>query len=116
MNILLDLKPDVNCWNNFALSWVDRVTTGTKTFISVILNLALPVELVIKQVDYPAKKILTSQLVNRISRVLQKLLKYCNGTIILTSYVLPPAGVFTVIFTLDLKDSEFAKLSFGSSL
>ena len=53
---------------------------------------------------------------NSISRVLQKLLKYFNGTIILTSFVLPLAGVFPVIFSLDLNDLEFAKLSFGSSL
>ena len=61
------------------------------------------------------KKRLTSQLINGISRVLQKLFKYFNGTIILTSFVLPPAGVFPVIFTLDLNDSEFTKLSIGSS-
>ena len=59
---------------------------------------------------------LTSQLVNGISRVLQKLFKYFNGTIISTSFSLPAAGVFPVIFILDLNDSESAKLSFGSSL
>ena len=32
------LKPDFNCSNNFALSFVDKVTTGTYKFISVILN------------------------------------------------------------------------------
>ena len=48
------------------------------------------------------KKRLTSQLINGISRFLQKLLKYFNGTIILTSFVLPPAGVLPVIFTLVL--------------
>ena len=45
------------------------------------------------------------QLIKGISRVLQKLLKNFNGTIILISSVLPPAGVFTVIFNLDLNDS-----------
>ena len=59
---------------------------------------------------------LTSQLVNGISRVLQELLKYFNGTIISTSFVLPSAGVFPVIFILDLNDSEPVKLPFGSSL
>ena len=49
---------------------------------------------------------LTSQLINDISRVLQKLLKYFNGTIISTSFVLPAAGVFPVIFILDLNDSD----------
>ena len=32
------LNPDFNCCNNFALSWVDKVTTGTKRFASVISN------------------------------------------------------------------------------
>ena len=43
------------------------------------------------------------------------MIKYFNGAIILTSFVLPPAGVLPVIFTLDLNDSESAKLSFGPS-
>ena len=59
------------------------------------------------------KKILTSHFINGISRVLQKLLNCFDGTIILTHFVLPAAGVFPVIFTLDLNDSVFAKLSFG---
>ena len=105
--------PDFNCWSNFALSWVDRVTTGTKIFVSVIVNLPSPVELVIIQADDYVKKRLTSPLINGISRVLQK---YFNGTFILTSFVLPSTGVLPVIFTLDLNDLESAKLSFGSSL
>ena len=44
------------------------------------------------------------------------LLNYFNDTIVSTSFVLPLLGVFPVIFTLDLNDSETAKLSFGSSL
>ena len=59
------------------------------------------------------KERLTSHFINGISRVLQKLLKCFDGIIILTSFVLPAAGVFPVIFALDLNDSEFAKLSFG---
>ena len=59
---------------------------------------------------------LTSQLINGISRVLQKLLKYFNGTIISASLALPLARVFPVIFTLNSNDSESAKLLFGSSL
>ena len=45
--------------------------------------------------------------------MLQKLLKYFNGTIILTSFALSPAGVLPVIFNLDLNDS--AKLLLDSS-
>ena len=48
---------------------------------------------------------LISQLINGISRVLEKLLKYFNVTIISTSFVLPSARVFSVIFVLDLNDS-----------
>ena len=59
---------------------------------------------------------LTSQLINRISRVLQKLLKYFNATIVSTFFVFPSSGVFPVIFILDLNGSESAKLSLGSSL
>ena len=59
---------------------------------------------------------LNSQLINGISRVLQKLLKYFNSTINSTSFVLPLAGVFPVVFILDLNDSETVKLSFDSSL
>ena len=48
-----------------------------------------------------------SQLISGISRVLQKLLKYFDGTAISTSLVLPAAGVLPAILTLDLNDSEF---------
>ena len=34
------LKPDFSCCNNFALSCVDKVTTGTYNFVSVIANVA----------------------------------------------------------------------------
>ena len=54
---------------------------------------------------------LTSQLINSISRVLQKLLKYFNSTIISTSFVLPAAGVFPGFFILDLNDSDCVMLS-----
>ena len=84
--------------------------------MSVIVNFPSPVEFVITQVDDHLKNRLTSQLINGISRVLQKLLKYFNGNIISTSFVLPPSGVFPVIFTLDVHDSEFSKSLFGSSL
>ena len=56
----------------------------------------------------------TSQLISGISRVLQKLLEYFNGTIISTSFELPLLGVFPVIFTLNLNDLESAMLSLGS--
>ena len=84
--------------------------------ISFLSNFPTPVELAITQLDEHVKVRLTSQLNNGISRVLQNLLKYFNGYIISTSFVLPAAGVFRGIFILDLNDSEFAKVPFGSSL
>ena len=59
---------------------------------------------------------LISQLIKGISRVPQKLLKYFNGTAILTSFLLLASGNFPVILILNLNDSEFVKISFGSSL
>ena len=59
---------------------------------------------------------LISQLIKEISRVLQKLLKYLYGTVILTSFILPFLGVLLVSSTLDLNDSESAKVLFDSSL
>ena len=59
---------------------------------------------------------LISQLINNISRVLQKLLKYLNGTNILTSFIFPAVGAFPVILTLYLNNSNSVILSFRSSL
>ena len=98
--LIVFLKPDFNCWSNFSLSLVDKVTTRTYNFVSVIANFPSLVELRITQsLDHVSIR-LTSQLINDISSVLQKLLKYFNGTIISTSFVLPAAVVFPVIFTL----------------
>ena len=55
-------------------------------------------------------------LIKVISRVLQKLLKDFDGTAISTPFVLPSSGVFSVIFALDLNDSESFKVLFGSSV
>ena len=83
--------------------------------MSVILNFVSPVAEEIIQVDEQVKIRLTSQLINGISRVLQKLLKYFNGKIISTSFIFPSA-VFPVIFILDFYDSDRVILSLGSSL
>ena len=65
------------------------------------------------QVDDHFDMRLTSLLINRISSNLQKLLMYFNCTAILTSFVLPAAGDFPVILTLNLNDSESVKVTFG---
>ena len=77
------------------------MTTETQSFVSVISNLRAAVESVRTQVDNHVKIRLTSQLINDISRVLQKLLKCFNGTVISTSFVLP-LEVFPIIFALFL--------------
>ena len=62
--LIVFLKPDFNCRSNFALSCVNKVTTGTLSFVSVILNFPAPVELVITQSLDHVKIRLTSQLIN----------------------------------------------------
>ena len=63
--LIVFLKPDFNCWSNFSLSLVDKVTTGRYNFVSVIVI----VELVITQSLDHVKIRLTSQLINDISSV-----------------------------------------------
>ena len=63
--------------------------------------------MVITQVVDHVKLRLISQFIEDISRVLQKLLKYFNGTAILTSFVLPLSVFLSIIITLDRNDSEF---------
>ena len=50
------------------------------------------------------------------SRVLQKLLKYFNGTAISTFIALPSRGVLPVILTLNSNNLESVMVAFGSSL
>ena len=88
-------------FNTFALSLVDKVTTGTQRFVSVIGNFFAQVAEKNNTLDL-VKRRLMLKLVKRISRNLQKLLKYFDSTSILTSLLLLPTGVFPIIFTLDL--------------
>ena len=85
LNVLLNLlKPDFNCFNSFTLSWVDKVTTGTLSFVSVTINVgscSAAVPATKHQFLYQVNIRLISELCNGISSVLQKLLKYFNGTI-----------------------------------
>ena len=70
--LIVLLKPGFHFWSSFVPSWVGKVTTETWIFVSVIINLLQPVELV--QVDEYVKMRLTPELINGISRVPQKLL------------------------------------------
>ena len=65
--LIVLLKPGFNFWSNFALSWVDKVTTRRKCFVSVIANLSAPLESAIAQLDDHVKMRLTSRLINGVS-------------------------------------------------
>ena len=101
------------CCYSFVLSWVDKVTTGAQSFVSVIANFIVPVAEEVTQSAEEVRMRLISQLIKGISRVLQRLLKYFNDTVISTFFVLLAAGGFSVIFTLELNDSESIKFTFG---
>ena len=88
------------------MSWVDKVTTGTYSFVSVIANFPSPEELVIAQSLDQIKRRLSLQLINGISRVLQKLLKYFNGTIFSKSFLFPLLGFFFCDFYFIFKWSR----------
>ena len=66
--------------------------------MSVIENVTLNFDLLITQVDDQVNIRLVSHLIKVISRILQKSLKYFNGTSILTYFVLASSGAFPVIF------------------
>ena len=65
----LELQPDFNCCNSFALSWVDKVTTGTLNFVSDIANFDDLVAEEITQFSDNVKMRLISQINKGISRV-----------------------------------------------
>ena len=100
----------------------DKVTTGTYNFVSVILNVspdgatidgsasASTVISAKTQFLNQVRIISTSQLINGISKLLQKLLKCFNGT--MTSASVNESlscGVFPTILVLYLKDSELVE-------
>ena len=94
MQLIVLLKPDSSCGNNFALSWVNKVTTGTwKICFSYCKcrNLICQLRLIL-------------QLIKGISRVLQKLLKHFNG-IIISMFIILSSLAWPVIFALKLNES-----------
>ena len=107
-------KPDSSYFNSFTLSWVDKITPWN--FVSATANFACPVVEEILQSSLQVRLILVSQLIEVISRVIQKLFNYFNGTAILPYFELPLAGIFLVILNLDLDDLGFTIAAAGSSL
>ena len=69
-------KTRFSYFNSFTLSPVDKVTTGTQSFVPVIENSVFPTAEEITHFLDQVKSRIISQLINGISRVLQKLLKY----------------------------------------
>ena len=105
------LNPDFNCSNSFWSFSADKVTTGTYNLQSVISNFAgeliaaaggplkaLPTS---AHSFYQDKITVISQLINGMSKLLQKLPKYVNGIAILTSsFSSSPASKLPVISVL----------------
>ena len=73
--LIVLLKPSFNCCNSFVLSCVDKVTTGTKSFVSVITIFVFLNAEEITQFSDQVKIRLISQLIEGTSRILQKLPK-----------------------------------------
>ena len=90
------------CFNIFPLSWVHKVTTRTKSFVSVILNADtwLRTRAIFDQVNIR----LIWQWINSISSVLRKLPIHFNGTIISTTFVLL-SPILPVICCLKLQQN-----------
>ena len=93
-HFIIILNPDFNCSNNLLSFSADKVTTGTYNLQSVISNFASVGELIrfaaaaggpLKALPtnthslYQDKINVISQLINGISKFLQKLPKYFNG-------------------------------------
>ena len=96
------LKPNFIWSNSFTLSWVDKVTTGN--FIANVVPWFATAVKTIRGLADQVKIRLVWQLIDDISRTLEKLLKYFNGTIISTSFV-PLSSDWPVIFSLKLNES-----------
>ena len=109
------MNPDFNCYRNFVLSWVDKVTTETWSFVPVIAKAVTLSPLEITQFADQVRIRLISQLIKGILRVLQKLLQYVNGTAIF-AFVIPSLLLLFKNFDLNSNGSESVIILFGSSL
>ena len=115
-HFIVILNPDFNCSNNLLSFSADKVTTGTYNLQSVISNFTLVGELIrfaavaggpLKALPtsthslYQDKINFISQLINGISKLLQKLPKYFNGMAIVTSsFSSSPASKLPIISVL----------------
>ena len=109
---------------------LDKVTTGTYNFVSVILNFASGGAAIVGSSPYASFVVIsaktqfldqvkinsTLQLISGIFKLLQKLLK-CFSGITTFAFVNESSCVFPTIFFLYLKDSELEERGLlGSSL
>ena len=94
------------------MSLLDKVTIEAYNFVFVISNVVTSITLDITQsyLQFNSKWIL--QLINSISKDLQKLVKYFNGTAIFTYLNTPLSSAVSGLKKLDLylKDDEFVVL------
>ena len=109
------MNPDFNCCNSFVLSLVDKVTTGRSSFVSVIGKVVTLSPSEITQFADQVTIRLISQLIKSISRVLQKLLNYFNGTANF-SFIMRTLLVLSKKFNLYFNDSDSIITLFGLSL
>ena len=109
------MNPDFNCCNSFVLSLVDKVTTGRSSFVSVIGKVVTLSPSEITQFADQVTIRLISQLIKSISRVLQKLLNYFNGTANFSS-IMRTLLVLSKKFNLYFNDSDSIITLFGLSL
>ena len=68
------LKPGSSYCNSFALSWVDKVGTGTLGFVSVIANVANFASLDNTHLSDQVKMKLFSKSIEDLSRILRKII------------------------------------------
>ena len=100
-HFIVILNPDFNCSNNLLSFSADKVATGTYNLQSVISNFVFVGELIrfaaaaggpLKSLPtsthslYQDKINVISQLINGISKLLQKIPKYFKGMAIVTSF------------------------------
>ena len=102
------MNPDFHCCNNFTLSLVHKVTTGTQRSVSVIAKVVTRFPLEMTKFADQVRIRLILQLIKGISRVLQKLLKYFNGTVI-SAFLISSLLVLFRNLDFSLNDSESVK-------
>ena len=109
------MNPDFNCCNSFVLSLVDKVTTGRSSFVSVIGKVVTLSPSEITQFADQVTIRLISKLIESISRVLQKLFNYFNGTANF-SFIMRTLLVLSKKFNLYFNDSGSIITLFGLCL